>query len=146
MRPTKILWVLLSKGGWKECMVESISSLPLVLLWKLLLFHWSKDTVNLETHHHYAPLSEKSHAIEAVAHYFLISWVTGHNLISRFRNVKTLCLVVEEIQDFLVAQWWRICLQCWRGRFDPGLERSPREGNGNPLQYSCLGNPMDRGT
>ena len=21
----------------------------------------------------------------------------------------------------------------------------PREGNGNPLQYSCLGNPMDRG-
>ena len=27
----------------------------------------------------------------------------------------------------------------------PGLGRSPRERNGNPLQYSCLGNPMDRG-
>ena len=27
----------------------------------------------------------------------------------------------------------------------PGLERSPREGNGNPLQYSCLENAMDRG-
>ena len=27
----------------------------------------------------------------------------------------------------------------------PGLERSPGEGNGNLLQYSCLGNPMDRG-
>ena len=26
-----------------------------------------------------------------------------------------------------------------------GLEKSPGEGNGNPLQYSCLGNPMDRG-
>ena len=26
-----------------------------------------------------------------------------------------------------------------------GLERSPEGGNGNPLQYSCLGNPMDRG-
>ena len=26
-----------------------------------------------------------------------------------------------------------------------GLGRSPGEGNGNPLQYSCLGNPMDRG-
>ena len=25
-----------------------------------------------------------------------------------------------------------------------GLERSPREGNDNPLQYSCLGNPMNR--
>ena len=28
----------------------------------------------------------------------------------------------------------------------PGSGRSPREGNGNLLQYSCLGNPMDRGT
>ena len=28
----------------------------------------------------------------------------------------------------------------------PGMGRSPGEGNGNPLQYSCLGNPMDRGT
>ena len=27
----------------------------------------------------------------------------------------------------------------------PGAGRSPGEGNGNPLQYSCLGNPMDRG-
>ena len=27
----------------------------------------------------------------------------------------------------------------------PGLGRSPREGKGNPLQYSCLGNPMDKG-
>ena len=25
-----------------------------------------------------------------------------------------------------------------------GLKRSPGEGNGNPLQYSCLGSPMDR--
>ena len=29
--------------------------------------------------------------------------------------------------------------------FIPELERSPGEGNGNSLQYSCLGNPMDRG-
>ena len=28
----------------------------------------------------------------------------------------------------------------------PGPGRSPEEGNGNPLQYSCLGNPLDRGT
>ena len=27
----------------------------------------------------------------------------------------------------------------------PGWERHSREGNGNPLQYSFLGNPMDRG-
>ena len=28
---------------------------------------------------------------------------------------------------------------------NPGSGRSPEEGNGNPLEYSCLGNPMDRG-
>ena len=27
----------------------------------------------------------------------------------------------------------------------PGSGRASGEGNGNPLQYSCLGNPMDRG-
>ena len=30
-------------------------------------------------------------------------------------------------------------------RLIPGLGRSSEEGNGHPLQYSCLGNPMDRG-
>ena len=33
---------------------------------------------------------------------------------------------------------------CQRG-FDPWVRKIPGEGNGNPLQYSCLGNPMDRG-
>ena len=27
----------------------------------------------------------------------------------------------------------------------PGVGRSPGEGNGNPLQYTCLGNPIHRG-
>ena len=38
--------------------------------------------------------------------------------------------------------------QCRRHRrrgFYPGSGRFPGEGNGNPLQYSCLENPMDRG-
>ena len=39
----------------------------------------------------------------------------------------------------------KICLQCKRPGFDPGWAIFPREGNGNPLQYSCLENPMDRG-
>ena len=33
-----------------------------------------------------------------------------------------------------------------RYRFNPWFGRSPGGGNGNPLQYSCLENPMDRGT
>ena len=47
-----------------------------------------------------------------------------------------------------VAQWYRLCIQCIRCKsrgFDPWVRRSPGEGNGNPLQYSCLENPMDRG-
>ena len=36
---------------------------------------------------------------------------------------------------------------CNAGDLDliPGLGKSPGEGNGNPLQYSCLGNPVHRG-
>ena len=36
-------------------------------------------------------------------------------------------------------QWRRL-------EFDPWAKKIPGEGNGNPLQYSCLENPMDRGT
>ena len=44
-----------------------------------------------------------------------------------------------------MAQWVKdapvhVGDECWV----PGLGRSPGEGNGNPHQYSCLGNPMDR--
>ena len=45
--------------------------------------------------------------------------------------------------------WWlrqyRICLQCRRHGLIHGSGRSPGEGNGHPLQYSCLENSMDRG-
>ena len=32
-----------------------------------------------------------------------------------------------------------LCRRCKRCGFDPWARRSPGEGNGNPLQYSCLG-------
>ena len=44
----------------------------------------------------------------------------------------------------LMVQWQRICLQCRRHWLDPWVRRSLAEGNSNPLQYSHLGNPMDR--
>ena len=40
------------------------------------------------------------------------------------------------------ASTWR----CRRYGFNSWIGRSPGEGNGKSLQYSCLGNPMDRGT
>ena len=39
-------------------------------------------------------------------------------------------------------RWYSVCLQCRRPGFDPWVGRSSGEGNGNPLQYSCLENPM----
>ena len=44
--------------------------------------------------------------------------------------VKNLPANVGDIRDFSLI---------------PGLWRSPGAGNGNPLQYFCLENPMDRG-
>ena len=40
----------------------------------------------------------------------------------------------------------RICLQCRRPGFNSWVGKIPGEGNGDPLQYSCLENPTDRGT
>ena len=37
-------------------------------------------------------------------------------------------------------------LEDWRPRLDPWVRMIPGGENGKPLQYSCLGNPMDRGT
>ena len=45
----------------------------------------------------------------------------------------------------VVAQMVKNHLQSRRPGFDPRLGRSPGERHGNPLQYSCLENPMDRG-
>jgi len=44
-----------------------------------------------------------------------------------------------------VAQTVKRLLQCGRSGFDPWVRKFPGEGNGNPLQYSCLENPMDGG-
>ena len=45
--------------------------------------------------------------------------------------------------------WWLSCkestCQHRRYRSDSWVGKIPGEGNDNPLQYSCLGNPMDRG-
>ena len=45
--------------------------------------------------------------------------------------------------------WWQSgkesACQCRRYRFDPWIRNILGEGNGNPLQYSCQENPMDKG-
>ena len=54
------------------------------------------------------------------------------------------------LQIFAGLPWWlsgkESTCQCRRHRFGPWSGRSPGIGNGNPVQYSCLENPKDRGT
>ena len=74
-----------------------------------------------------------------------ISWTeelgaTVHRVTKNWTQLKRLSM-------HACTHWWfrSILLQCRRCRFHPWVGRSPGEGNGNPLQYSCLGNPRDRG-
>ena len=77
--------------------------------------------------------------------FFLSIWETGTH-ISRF---SVLYAQLLSFSRFPGLPWWfsgkaSICNAGDSGSI-PGSERSPREGHGHPLQYSCLGNPMDRG-
>ena len=71
---------------------------------------------------------------------------------SRFLGGEGAAFYKQRYRDraSLVAQWWRICLPMQETDIGdtgsiPGSGRSPGGGNGNLLQYSCLGSPMDRG-
>ena len=44
-----------------------------------------------------------------------------------------------------LPRWHQPMQETWVGGLVPGLGRPPEEGNGNPLWYSCLENPVDRG-
>ena len=58
-------------------------------------------------------------------------------------------LSLKNTHSCFLLPWWlsgkEPTCQCRRGRFNHWIRKIPEEGNGNPLQYSCLGNPMDRG-
>ena len=51
--------------------------------------------------------------------------------------------------SIITYRWWlrqkSVCLQCGRPGFDSWVRKIPWRRNGNPLQHSCLENPMDGG-
>ena len=60
---------------------------------------------------------------------------------------SALCVLPTTVfRSSLLAQWWITHLPMQEMSEIPGSGRSPGDRNGIPLQYSCLGNPMDRGT
>ena len=64
--------------------------------------------------------------------------MTGEGLYILYKEVRArasqVAQMVENLPAMQETQVWSL-----------GREKCPREGNSNPLQYSCLGNPMDRG-
>ena len=48
------------------------------------------------------------------------------------------------LMNLFAGQQWSPPASAGHAGLIPGSGRSPGEGNGNPLQCSCLGNPMDR--
>ena len=83
-------------------------------------------------------LPGKSHGQRSLENYS--TWGCKESF-SLFSSVSQLCLILYE--------WWRIHLPMlethWSYGFNPWVGKIPGVGNGNPLQYSCLENPIDRG-
>ena len=76
---------------------------------------------------------------ENIAYTIHSSLLFTHSFVHNF--LKLWCTWYPELPWF---RWQRICLQFRRRRLDPGSGKSPGKGNHNPLQYSCLENPLDR--
>ena len=72
---------------------------------------------------------------------FLVSWTVCHWKESRGQE-ETFTLLGTPI---LVPSGKESASSAGNMSSTPGSGKSPGKGNGNPLQYSCWGNPMDRG-
>ena len=88
--------------------------------------------------------------IKANLFFFFLHW-NNQNLMFQER-VDDICLGSSLLSWSFLASWVALVvknLPAKAGDRDvgsiPGLGRSPGEGHGKPLQYSCLGNPMNRG-
>ena len=75
-----------------------------------------------------------------------ISLKKKKNISKKSYNIQRYFIGVRQLHNGL--PWWLTSkvspCQCWRHKLYPWV-RNLGTGNGNPLQYSCLGNPMDRG-
>ena len=91
-----------------------------------------------------SPLSPGSHRYLTVFIFLPFSCYTVR-IIQYVPFLDWLISLVICIWASLVAQMVKNLPAMWEIRVQSESGRSPGEGNGNPLQYSCLENPMDRG-
>ena len=114
----------------------------------------------LDTSHFYLSLCVKNSFL--FKNYFVKSFLKPlrTQVFKPYSFILTLCfieivglnglLLVHEFTKYGEESSFSLCYYLRNSyrtpRFNPWVGRPPREGNGNPLQNSCLENPMDRGT
>ena len=87
------------------------------------------------------------HMTQLVSHF---TWITGLRVILKSsgdpaeEGAMTFRASAVGVVEGMARGKESAC-QCGRPRFNPWVGKSPGEGSGSPLRYSCLGNPMDRG-
>ena len=76
-------------------------------------------------------------------------WAAIYGVAQSWTWLKRLSSSSKNVQLTYGLPWWLSGEESTWNEGDmgliPGSRRFPKEGNGNPLQYSCLENPMDRG-
>ena len=105
--------------GWEDTLEEGMATHFSLLAWRL-----PKDTRAWQITVHGVAKS-RTRLSDKAQHSLLWMWA------SQVLVVKNLPAIEGDIRDMGLI---------------PGLGRSPGGSHGNPLQYSCLENPMDRGT
>ena len=84
--------------------------------------------------------------------YYITSYVPGDTIDLRntWQTIINICSDFTKYANYVGFPRWlsgkEFTCQARDPGSIPGSGRSSKEGNGNPLQYSCLGNPMDRTT
>ena len=95
-----------------------------------------------------------SHLLKNFAQFFVIHTVKGFSIVNErevhvFLELSCFFFYPTDVGNLISGSGSDGKASAYNAG-DPGsiswLGRSPREGNGNPLQYSCLENPMDGGT
>ena len=79
--------------------------------------------------------------------YFLL-WNRGREVKNSCGKLRTMLLILKikkRLKNFLKVQWLRLCLPMKGVQVWSLVRKIIEEGNGTPLKYSCLENPMDRG-
>ena len=128
----------------RDCSMPDSSVLHYLQEFTLIHVHWVDDAIQPS----HPPLPSSPFAFDLSQHQGLFQWVGFSHQVAKALELQ---LKLQSFQ-FKVEMGFpggsdgkeSACNAGDLGSI-PGLGRSPREGNDNPLQYTCLENPMGRG-